>query len=332
MPIDYVILAGALAVILVGAELFTNGIEWIAWHLNLGDGAVGSILAAVGTALPETIIPILAIVLGATAEAQDIGIGAIIGSSFMLATLALFVAGASIAFLSLQGRRSSAVNADPRVISRDLGFFILAYGATILAAVLNRREIQLGLALALVLVYLVYVFRTISQDEATAHSLRQLYVMPEADPPHILLVTFQILASLGVIIVGARYFVSSIEAITATVLIPALVFSLLLTPFATELPEKLNSVIWIRRQKDTLALGNITGAMVFQSCILPAAGIILTPWQLTSPALIAAGLGLASATAIYLLFRIRGRIEYWQLMASGLVYFAFLAYALFGQR
>ena len=51
----------ALAVILVAAELFTNGIEWFGHKLNLAEGAVGSVLAAVGTALPETMIPLVAI-------------------------------------------------------------------------------------------------------------------------------------------------------------------------------------------------------------------------------------------------------------------------------
>ena len=55
------ILVIALLVILIGAELFTNGIEWVGRKLDLAEGAVGSVLAAVGTALPETMIPIIAI-------------------------------------------------------------------------------------------------------------------------------------------------------------------------------------------------------------------------------------------------------------------------------
>ena len=45
-------LALAFVVILAGAELFTNGIEWFGLKLGLAEGAVGSVLAAVGTALP----------------------------------------------------------------------------------------------------------------------------------------------------------------------------------------------------------------------------------------------------------------------------------------
>jgi len=58
-----------------------------------------------------------------------------------------------------------------------------------------------------------------------------------------------------------------------------LVISLLIVPVATELPEKVNSVIWIRRGRDTLAFGNITGAMVFQGTVIPGVGMLLMSWR-----------------------------------------------------
>ena len=62
--------------------------------------------------------------------------------------------------------------------------------------------------------------------------------------------------------------------------------TLIIAPLATELPEKLNSVIWVRQRKDTLAVGNITGAMVFQTMPLVAFGMIFTNWRLTAPSLL----------------------------------------------
>ena len=60
MLLSVVLLVVSIAVILFAAELFTNSVEWLGKKLNLGEGAVGSILAAVGTALPETILPMVA--------------------------------------------------------------------------------------------------------------------------------------------------------------------------------------------------------------------------------------------------------------------------------
>ena len=321
-------LIAAIAVILIGCEMFTNGVEWFGRHLKLGDGTVGSILAAVGTALPETIIPIIAILLGTSKDAQAIGIGAIVGSSFMLGTLALFVTGTAVAIFSLSGRRSVLVKADPVVLSRDLAYFVVAYSATMAAALLSGREIKLVLALGLIAAYVVYVRQTISGDEAADHDLRKLYLHPKADTPHIVLTVLQLLISLSIIVVGARFFVGAIESMAQSIALPALVLSMLVTPFATELPEKFNSVIWVRQGKDTLALGNITGAMVFQASFLPAIGILLTPWVLTTPAIIAVLLGLVSAAAAYVQLRVRGSLHYRHLIGMGLLYLAFLVYVL----
>ncbi|MBI2941880.1 MAG: sodium:calcium antiporter [Chloroflexi bacterium] len=322
------LLLAAMAVILAGCKLFTNGIEWLGRHLKLGDGSVGSILAAMGTALPETIVPIIAIALGATEETRSIGVGAIVGSSFMLATLALFVTGLAVAAFSRRGRRSFGVKADPAVLTRDLRFFIVAYGTTVVAALSNRRELQLALAVALLGGYVVYVFLALTGDDDAHGSLRRLYFQPQFDTPSIAATAAQMLVALALIVVGARVFVDGIADAARALAVPALVFSLLVTPLATELPEKVNCVLWLRQGKDTLALGNITGAMVYQACVLPAIGILLTPWILTTPALVAASLGLISAGAAYIQIRVRGNLHYRHLIGMGLLYLGFAGYAI----
>ena len=103
---DLLVLAIAFVVILLGAELFTNGIEWFGRKLELAEGAVGSVLAAVGTALPETMIPIIAIAFGGGGESTDaVGVGAILGAPFMLSTLAMFVTGVGRARSGAPARR-----------------------------------------------------------------------------------------------------------------------------------------------------------------------------------------------------------------------------------
>ena len=136
---DIVLLLGALALILFGAELFTNGIEWFGKKLNLAEGAVGSVLAAVATAMPETLIPIIAIVgpllFGASVEdaasSHEIGVGAILGSPFMLATLAMFVTGIGVLIFSRNGRRSTELRIDATILGRDVLFFLTSYALAI---------------------------------------------------------------------------------------------------------------------------------------------------------------------------------------------------------
>src|ERR1051326_9187039 len=116
----------ALGVILAGAELFTNGVEWVGESFGLSEGAVGSVLAAVGTALPETLLPLVAIISGHHAG-EEIGIGAILGAPFILTTLAMVVIGVTVLFAARGGRRSTDLAFDRRVLRQDLGYFLVMY-------------------------------------------------------------------------------------------------------------------------------------------------------------------------------------------------------------
>ena len=148
-----VLLIIALAIILVSAELFTNGVEWFGRRYDLGEGPVGSILAAVGTALPETLIPIIAILFTGTAASDDIGIGAILGAPFMLATVAMVVTAVAVVVFHRRKRRPLAVTINEGIMRRDLSHFLIAYGLAMLAAVVHVRALHYALAAGLMLFY-----------------------------------------------------------------------------------------------------------------------------------------------------------------------------------
>ncbi len=116
------------------------------------------------------------------------------------------------------------------------------------------------------------------------------------------------------------------EVLSAQVGISPLILSLLVTPIATELPEKFNSIIWVRQNKDTLALGNITGAMVFQSSVIPAIGIFLTPWVFTWNAvpLLSAIFALSSAGLLLVTLKVKRGITAANLLMGGVFYSLFL--------
>jgi cation:H+ antiporter len=130
--------------------------------------------------------------------------------------------------------------------------------------------------------------------------------------------------ALVLIVVGAQIFVDAIEHTAETVGLPAGLVALVLAPLATELPEKLNSVIWVRDSKDTLALGNITGAMVFQSTVPVTFGVLFTQWELEPLNLFSVVLALVSGALIYVALRRSKTLQAWQLMLGGLFYVAFL--------
>jgi cation:H+ antiporter len=345
VPLDWFELVVSLAVILASAELFTNALEWVGQSFGLSDGAVGSVLAAVGTALPETVLPLVAILFGGKRAGQEIGIGAILGAPFMLTTLAMFVLGVAVLLFARRGRRSTDVLGDRRVLLHDLGYFLAMYTLALVAGVVHVRPFKWALAAALMVGYGVYVKRHFESPAEVTHDLeargeiRPLYLRrtlrrvvrrevewPSHPPPWTSLA--QCAAALGGILVGARVFVTGVEGISRTFHVPRLALALLIAPLATELPEKFNSVIWVRRRKDTLALGNLTGAMVFQSSFPVTVGLLLTPWRLTGEALVAALVAIGAGGVLWITIRVRGVLGARLLLAQGVIYGGYVAYVL----
>ncbi len=297
-------------------------------------GAVGSLLAAVGTALPESMIAVVAILgpvfTGDTSgEGALIGIGAILGAPFMLATLAMFVVGVSA--VAFRGRRDqgTSLRIDPVIIGRDVGFFLVFFAV---AAGVSLVELPLFIkvvvALMLALGYGLYVKLTLTSGAHLEEVPERLLFLPRTENPPLFAVVFQTLASLGVIIAGAHFFVDAVEHAAAGLGLPAGLVALVLAPLATELPEKFNSVFWMRDGKDTLALGNITGAMIFQSTIPVAFGVLFTPWNLQPLDFFAVVLALASGGLVFLTLRRLGTLRAGRLMLGGLFYLAFVVGAI----
>jgi len=329
------ILLLSLGLILISAGFFTNGVEWLGKKMNLTVGAVGSILAAIGTAMPETIIPLIAILFSRGEVGHEIGIGAILGAPFMLGTLALFLSGGSVLafFKKVRQENYPRIEPEPLVIRRDLTFFVPLYTLAVLATFFSW-PLKIAVVVVLIMAYLFFVYHTITCGKRCAGEeveMDPLLIARKSTNPPLFLVLLQIGMALAGIIIGAKYFVDGIKTLSALWGLPALIFSLLIAPLATEMPEKFNSIIWLGQRKDTMALGNITGAMVFQGSIIPAVGILLTPWVLSEAALLSAILALVSALFTLTIIKYRGFLDARHLLTyGGVFYLVFLIAALTG--
>jgi cation:H+ antiporter len=364
--LEIVLLIVSLGVILVAAELFTNGIEWFGHRLNLAEGAVGSVLAAVATAMPETLIPVIAILgplfLGGDAEASHaIGVGAILGAPFMLSTLAMFVTGVAIVLYARGGRRGTGMRVNVGVLGRDVAFFIVGYAIAIGTAFLPAELSWLRWVAAAMLfvIYAVYVrlHFTDAPEPGDPEELNRLHatrlpgmagphtldidILPgerdsweevEGAPPRMRIIVSQVAVALALIIVGAQVFVGAVEELSATIGLDPTILSLIIAPIATELPEKFNSVLWVRNAKDTLAMGNITGAMVFQSCLPTVLGLLFTTWTFTAQSAISfasAGVAIVATLIIFGNMLRTGRLSAWTLLLGGPLYLVYVYLALF---
>jgi cation:H+ antiporter len=364
---DIALLIGSLALILLGAELFTNGIEWFGHKLHLAEGAVGSVLAAVATAMPETLIPVIAIlgplvVGGPTESSHAIGVGAILGAPFMLSTLAMFVTGLAIIIFVRRGRRTIRMRINVGVLGRDVAFFLGGYAIAIGTAFLPTELSMLKWAAAglLFILYAIYVRLHFADKPESADSdepsrlhatripgvrdpstvLIDVDILPgERDAwevagahPRMRVIVSQVLVAVGFIILGAQVFVGAVQHLSTQIGLEPTILALVIAPIATELPEKFNSVLWVRTGKDTLAMGNITGAMVFQSCIPTVLGLLFTTWSFTGESAIyfaSAGVAFAATILIFGTMLRRGALSAWTLLLGGPLYGLYVFLALF---
>jgi len=324
----------SLAAILGAAILFTNAVEILGDRLNLGAGAVGSVLAAVGTALPETMIPIVAIIGAALAgsggaAASEIGVGAILGAPFLLATLALFIVGTAGLVYKRRRKTGSEITVDRQTAIHDVGFFLPCFALAAAAGIVSLPLVlKILLAVILLGAYVVYVVWTIRSGGETEDDVpEKLTLWRFRSEAPTWAVVAQLLGTMAVMGYGAHLFVGAVEHLSKSAGIPAGLIALVLAPLATELPEKFNSVIWLRDNKDTLAVGNITGAMVFQSTIPVSIGVLFTPWHLDFLSALAAVLAIISSI-VFLGFLLRkAPLRAFVMLGAGSLYIVFVVTA-----
>ncbi len=348
----------SLSAILIACIIFSNSVEWLGKRLNLSHGITGSILAAVGTALPETIVPLVAIFWGlsssdikdvilgnhAVNSESQISIGAIVGAPFMLSTIAFFLIGFSSYIYFKSGRRSSTeIKMDKTVLNRDLGFFLLSYSLALIATFISSHLVHVVFAFSLLFIYGIYLFKTISEESKTDYKGEELeenldeLLLGKLFPgisgePGVFPIVIQLVLSLIMLLFSAHFFVDIIKEVSHLFSLPAFVISLLLTPLATELPEKFNSWMWIKQKKDTLAVGNISGALVFQSTFPVSVGLLFTTWQVKSILSYTTFIFcLINALVVFIALR-NNKLNYKVFLFCGIFYLIYLAMVIFQVR
>ncbi|MDT5037320.1 MAG: cation:H+ antiporter [Micromonosporaceae bacterium] len=323
--IAVLLLVGSAVAIYLACEWFVNAVEWLGQRLRLGPLAVGTILAAIGTALPESVVTFVAVVFGRTGVERDIGVGAAMGGPLALATIAYAVVG--LALLGQRREPAPAEYGDGRRLRRDQVWFLAIFVVKVgLGLVVFAGKSWLGLIFFAV--YGVYFWREVSAGRAADHTgddegLAPLRIQPRRPVPASWAVVAQTLASLAVIFIASQVFVHSLGTVGPAIGLPATVTALLLSPIATELPETLNALIWVRQGKTSLALANISGSMMIQATVPSGLGLLFTPWRFDAP-LIASGVVTMAAIG-YLLWALRTRITRARLAVAVLFYLAFAA-------
>ena len=290
------------ATIYFACEYFVNGIEWVGRRLNVGATTTGTVLAAFGTALPESAVTFVAVVFGVSPSQKDIGVGAAVGGPLVLATISYAVVGVALVLNRHGLQRTSAVlQVDGRRLSRDQVWFLVIFSFTLVLGTLHTPLKGLFGA-ALLGAYAIYVWREMRRDDHAddvEEELEPLKIRQHDSEPRLAWAFIQTLVALIVIAIASRIFVGQLEVLGNALGLSAHVVALLLSPVATELPETLNALIWVRQGRERLALANISGAMMIQATVPAALGVMFTPWQFDANLLAA---GIITCGAVLMLF------------------------------
>lgn len=345
------LIACAIAIYLA-CEWFVNAVEWLGVRMRVGNAAVGTILAAVGTALPESIVTLMAVLFGSRAQGDDIAVGAALGGPLVVGTIAYAVTGATLLYkkskacsevhelVSVGGSRTdhpaAPVSASPHEIGdlaggswqrlvRDQTWFLAIFTVKV-GLGLVAFAIKPWLGIAFFAVYALYFVKQMSgngnSDRASADGLARLKLQPRRAVPSTTAVVAQTLGTLAVIFAASQVFVRQLEWAGPALGLPAMVVALLLAPIATELPEIMNAVIWVRQGKTELALANISGSMMIQATVPSGIGLLATSWRFDTPLLLAGLATMASVAYLLWLFH-TNRVTARRLAGAGLFYVAF---------
>lgn len=325
-----------LTMIIYACSFFTNATEHLGCKLKLANNAIGSIFAVFGTSFPETIVPIIAIfgsfISGKNISVgQDIALGAIIGSPFMLSTFALFITGI---VLIITKRPKKELNLDYKSIIRHYKYFLIAYPIAILASFISCKYLKIFIIIFLLTFYSFFVYRTLVKSkqnfcENISDDLffSELLKIKE----NISCILAQFIISIIALGIFSHFFVKEIEYFSNILNISPIILSLIITPFATELPECINSIIWVKNNKDDLAMANILGGIVFQAMIPTSIGIAFTPWILNSKILLNSTTVIIFSAIFSLIILTVKKIKLMPLLSAGLFYFGYLIYVFLAQ-
>jgi cation:H+ antiporter len=258
-----------------------------------------------------------------------VAIGAIVGAPFLLATLAMGLVGLTAYIYRRRRPKGIELLAHVPTLDRDLGFFMVFFGGALALGFGAPEGVRVPAGIVFFLAYVAYVTWTLRgggdmQAEETLNPLILERRPDRQENPSLGLAVLQVLVGLGAMVGGAHLFVEELLHVAENIGVEAIVLSLILAPLATELPEKVNSFFWVREGKDSLALGNITGAMVFQSTIPVGIGLIFTDWELSGNAAISVALGLAGGLLAYWALRLRDKFELLPVIAWLCLYASFI--------
>tara|TARA_B100001123_G_scaffold86797_1_gene99720 strand:- start:1666 stop:2586 length:921 start_codon:yes stop_codon:yes gene_type:complete len=239
--VNLFLLIFGLALLILGAEIIIRGSVSFGKKLRVSLFAIGVVIVAGGTSLPELASSINAVV----SNHPDLAVGAVIGSN--IANLILVMAATSflipISKINQNQINQAWINIGLAVILITMSYLIIPFNFVF-------GILSIGL-----LFFIMYI-------QVKQGSLDVSDVKEKGDYSLILSIIFIILGII-LLIYGSDLFVDSAINIATQLNIPEAIIGISLVAFGTSLPELVVGILSAMRRKVDFALGNVLGSNIY---------------------------------------------------------------------
>lgn len=261
----YLMLIGALALIIVAAMMLTDGSVALAERLRVPQFIVGLTVVAVGTSMPELTISVISAIGGHT----DMAIGNVVGSNIFNTFLIL---GVCALFSPIIFTKTN--------IRRDIPICIMSAVALLVVTLLNHDITRIE-GLLLLLGYVAMILYTIRDDRKKM--LESGAKISDEEPTQkmpLWRVPIWIVLGLAGLIYGGDLFVSSATAIAKSLGVSEAVIAITLVAGGTSMPELASSLVSIFKGSPSLALGNVLGSNIANILLILGASSTIMPLEM----------------------------------------------------
>ena len=310
MLLNCFLLVVGIALVLWGADRFTDGACAAARRWNVSEMVIGLTIVALGTSLPEFMVSFFSVLKGSA----DMSVGNIVGSNIFNT---LVIVGASAMMMKMPVERSLLVFDIPLSLFAALSLYFVAYYDG------NIRRIE-GLGLLLFFcAFLYYTFwRSCKTKPEVEQNVSNVAQMPI---PKILLLS---MIGCGCLIFGGHLMVDNAAELAREWGISERIIGLTILAAGTSLPELATSMMAARKGSDGLALGNAIGSNVFNIAFVIGICSIVKPMAVSDISMADWFTLLASNVLLWVLAFSHRSLSSWKGAVLVLSYIAYLLYIL----
>lgn len=261
---DGLLLALGTAIVLWGADRFTDSASALARRWKVSEMVIGLTVVAIGTSLPEFVVSFFSAIRGI----GDMSIGNIVGSNVFNT---LVIIGASAMMLPMAVARST--------VYRDM---MLALGSAIaLWALCHNGELDLWDGTVLLVIFGMFMGYTfyIARHQRRSADLAEDSQNTSSPEMSMRRIVTLLLFGLAALVGGGQLMVDSASSLAVACGMSKGIVGLTVLAAGTSLPELATSVAAARKGSNGLALGNVLGSNIFNICLVLGVTALVRPIQ-----------------------------------------------------